>query len=137
MPLSVPGRVSMDVCGHRFNDVLAVRCIISAAVMKRASVAGKHLHRLCRAILAGLLLASVPALAAEPARVVILVGADPIQPAALVQIKALRNMLETSAPHGAEVYLDAIDGFRFGTDDLSPEFLALLKKSTRLSASIW
>ncbi|HKR38660.1 MAG TPA: ATP-binding protein [Paraburkholderia sp.] len=86
------------------------------------------MHRLCRAIVAGLLLASLPAFAAEPARVVILVGADPLQPAALVQIKALRNMLETSAPHGAEVYLDAIDGFRFGTDDLSPEFLALLKK---------
>lgn len=68
------------------------------------------------------------ALAAEPSRVVLLTGTDPIQPAALVQLRRVREMLETSAPHGAEVFLDAIDGFRFGTDNLTPEFLALMTK---------
>ncbi|CAG9250062.1 Histidine kinase [Paraburkholderia unamae] len=75
-----------------------------------------------------LLVASTAALAAEPVRVVILTGTDPIQPAALVQIRAIRSLLETSMPHGAEVFLDALDGFRFGAEDLTPEFLALMKK---------
>ncbi|WP_158762832.1 ATP-binding protein [Paraburkholderia acidiphila] len=101
--------------------VFAVVAMARAAVHRLAEVAGKMAA-------AWLLLGAAAALAAEPARVVILAGADPIQPAVLVQIKALRNILETSAAHGAEVYLDALDGFRFGTDDLGPEFLALMKK---------
>lgn len=65
---------------------------------------------------------------AGPARVVILTGADPSQPAVFVQIKGLRDQLEAAFPQGAEVYLDALDGFRFGAGDLTPEFLALMQK---------
>ncbi|WP_322032055.1 ATP-binding protein [Paraburkholderia sp. J76] len=75
-----------------------------------------------------LLTASTASLAAEPARVVILTGTDPIQPAALVQIRAIRSILDSSSPHGAEVFLEALDGFRFGAADLTPEFLALMRK---------
>ncbi|MDR5817973.1 ATP-binding protein [Caballeronia sp. LZ033] len=76
-------------------------------------------------------LAPIAAPGAEPARVVLLTGADPIQPAALVQIRAIRSVLEASSPRGAEVFLDAIDGFRFGAENIAPEFLALLQKKYR------
>ena len=90
--------------------------------------AGKLLHVLVHTAAVCLFVMSTATRAAEPAHVVIFTGTDPIQPAALVQIKQIRNMLETSAPHGAEVYLDALDGFRFGAEDLTPELLALVKK---------
>lgn len=66
--------------------------------------------------------------AAEPARVLILTGADPSQPAAFVQIRAIRSVLDAELPGGAEVFLDSIDGFRFGDEHLTQEFLALLEK---------
>jgi signal transduction histidine kinase len=66
--------------------------------------------------------------AVEPARVLLLTGADPSQPAAFVQIRAIRDVLDTEMPNGAEVYLDAIDGFRFGDEHLTPQFLALMQK---------
>ncbi|PVX86543.1 phospho-acceptor domain-containing protein [Paraburkholderia unamae] len=106
-----PGDRSTAVCGDPMHGVLAVLRYGMAVVMA-----------------ALLLVASTAALAAEPVRVVILTGTDPIQPAALVQIRAIRSLLETSMPHGAEVFLDALDGFRFGAEDLTPEFLALMKK---------
>ncbi len=64
----------------------------------------------------------------DPPRVVILTGADPSQPAVLVQIKTLRDTLGLATPKAAEVYLESLDGFRFGSEDLTPEFLALVKK---------
>lgn len=66
--------------------------------------------------------------AGEPARVLLLTGADPSQPAAFVQIRAIRGALDAGLPGGAEVYVDALDGFRFGDEHLTPEFLALLEK---------
>ncbi len=111
----------MHVCGHRRSGVLAALSSALARVRGLAEATGTI-------TLVWLLIGAAAALAAEPARVEILAGADPIQPAVLVQIKALRSILETSAANGAEVYLDALDGFRFGSDDLAPEFLALMKK---------
>lgn len=66
--------------------------------------------------------------AVESARVLLLTGADPSQPAAFVQIRAIRSVLDAELQGGAEVYLDAIDGFRFGDEHLTQEFLALLEK---------
>jgi signal transduction histidine kinase/ABC-type uncharacterized transport system substrate-binding protein len=73
-------------------------------------------------------LAASSAFAGEPARVVLLTGVDPIQPAALVQIRAVRSILDASAPAGAEVFLDSIDAFRFEDANLTSEFLALMRK---------
>ncbi|WP_084688018.1 sensor histidine kinase [Paraburkholderia oxyphila] len=67
-------------------------------------------------------------LAAEPARVLLLIGADPSQPAVFVQIHGIRRALDAGLPGDAEVYLDSIDGFRFGDAHLAQEFLALLQK---------
>ncbi len=89
---------------------------------------------LASAVRIGLLLCCLGAatatvsMAAEPARVLLLTGADPSQPAAFVQIRAIRNVLDAEMPGGAEVYLDSIDGFRFGGEDLTQEFLALMQK---------
>ncbi|MEM5316901.1 ATP-binding protein [Paraburkholderia sp. JHI869] len=110
------------------NGALAALRSVFALVMYRSVFATRLLRALAHSAAACLLGVSSAALAAEPAHVVIFTGTDPIQPAALVQIKQIRNMLETSAPHGAEVYLEALDGFRFGAEDLTPEFLALMKK---------
>jgi hypothetical protein len=118
----------MEVCGHRRYGALAALCNGLAVVLGCAAFAVKRFRTQTIAMAWFLLAASTAAFAAEPARVVILTGTDPIQPAALVQIKSIRNLLETSMPHGAEVFLDAMDGFRFGAEDLTPEFLALMKK---------
>lgn len=72
--------------------------------------------------------AATSAVAAEPARVLLLTGADPSQPAVFVQIRAIRSVLDAEMPGGAEVYLDSIDGFRFGDEDFTQEFLALMQK---------
>ncbi|WP_371881346.1 ATP-binding protein [Caballeronia sp. S22] len=66
--------------------------------------------------------------AAESPKVVLFTGADPIQPAALVQLEAIRKQLDASPLQGAEVFLETLDGFRFGSENLTPEFLALMKK---------
>ncbi|MFP6562670.1 ATP-binding protein [Paraburkholderia sp. B3] len=66
--------------------------------------------------------------AGEPARVLLLTGADPSQPAAFVQIRAIRSVLDEQMPYATEVFLDSIDGFRFGDEHLTPEFLALMEK---------
>ncbi|MDR3101043.1 MAG: sensor histidine kinase [Paraburkholderia sp.] len=72
--------------------------------------------------------AASAAVAAEPSRVLILTGADPSQPAAFVQIRAIRSMLDAELPGSTEVYLDSIDGFRFGDEDLTQTFQALMQK---------
>ncbi|SAK75482.1 ATPase [Caballeronia temeraria] len=61
-------------------------------------------------------------------RVVILPGADPTQPAVAIQIRALRSALTAAAPDGVEFYTDSLDELRFDRNDLTPQFLALLKK---------
>ncbi|WP_322044427.1 ATP-binding protein [Paraburkholderia sp. J67] len=66
--------------------------------------------------------------APPPAHVVLLTGFDPVQPAAHVQINALRSSLAAAFSRGAEVDLDVLDGSGFGVDDLMPDFLALTKK---------
>ncbi|SAL28890.1 ATPase [Caballeronia arvi] len=66
--------------------------------------------------------------AGERWRVVILPGADPTQPAVAIQIRALRSALTAAAPDGVEFYTDSLDELRFDSNDLTPEFLALLKK---------
>ncbi|MDR5785213.1 ATP-binding protein [Caballeronia sp. LP003] len=71
---------------------------------------------------------AAPAYAAPPAKVVLLAGADPVQPAAYVQLSAIRDILDAGLPQGVELYLEAIDGYRFSSDKLTPEFLALMKK---------
>lgn len=86
------------------------------------------LHRAVASLLFVVSTSLLAAIAPQPARVVILTGADPSQPAVFVQIKGLRDQLEKTLPQGAEVYLDSLDGFRFGADDLTPEFLALMTK---------
>lgn len=75
-----------------------------------------------------LLFAASGAVATEMPRVVLLTGTDPIQPAALVQIRAVRSVLDDFSSQRAEVFLDAIDGFRFDNEELTAEFLALLRK---------
>ena len=81
---------------------------------------------LCGLLLCRLLVESV--FAGEIPRIVLLTGADPVQPAALVQIQAIRATLETSFPDGVEVYLEALDGFRFEKNDVAAEYAALLTK---------
>ncbi|WP_250534599.1 ATP-binding protein [Caballeronia sp. AZ10_KS36] len=66
--------------------------------------------------------------AGEPWRVVILPGADPTQPAVAIQIRALRSALSAAAPDRVEFYTDSLDELRFDSSDLTPQFLALLKK---------
>ncbi len=75
-----------------------------------------------------LMLAASGAVASETPRVVLLSGTDPIQPAALVQIRAVRGILDDFSSQRAEVFLDSIDGFRFDNEDLTAEFLALMRK---------
>ena len=74
------------------------------------------------------LLAASGAVASETPRVVLLSGTDPMQPAALVQIRAVRSVLDDFPSQRAEVFLDSIDGFRFDNEDLTAEFLALMRK---------
>jgi hypothetical protein len=71
---------------------------------------------------------SGPALSAEAAKVVLFTGADPVQPAALVQIRTIRTVLESALPQRVEVFVESLDGFRFGDEELAPELLALVKK---------
>ncbi|SOE86909.1 Histidine kinase-, DNA gyrase B-, and HSP90-like ATPase [Burkholderia sp. YR290] len=71
---------------------------------------------------------SLHAYAADPWRVVILPGADPTQPAALDQIRAMRSELIAAAPDGVEFYTDSLDGLRFDTAAVMPDFLNLMKK---------
>lgn len=66
--------------------------------------------------------------AGHPWRVVILPGADPTQPAAQEQIRALRATLGAAAPDGAEFYTDSLDNLRFDSAELMPSFLELMKK---------
>ena len=94
----------------------------TATKLKMAVIRGK-----CRVVLVGLVLAS-HSFASEAPKVVLFTGADPIQPAALVQIQAIRNALEASTSQGTEVFLETLDGFRFGSENLAPEFLALMQK---------
>ncbi|WP_188131084.1 ATP-binding protein [Paraburkholderia panacisoli] len=75
-----------------------------------------------------LIAVALNAYATGPWRVVILVGTDPTLPAAMLQIVAIRGALEAAAPVGAELYVDPLDGVRFGGEALMPEFLALIKK---------
>ncbi|WP_181916728.1 ATP-binding protein [Paraburkholderia sp. BL27I4N3] len=71
---------------------------------------------------------STCAFAAHPWRVVILPGADPTQPAAQEQIRAIRSSLVAAAPDGVEFYTDPLDDLRFESAALMPDFLALLKR---------
>jgi len=66
--------------------------------------------------------------AGERWRVVILPGADPTQPAVAIQIRAIRGALAAAAPDGVEFYTDSLDDLRFDNNNLTPPFLALLKK---------
>jgi signal transduction histidine kinase len=68
------------------------------------------------------------AYAAHPWRVVILPGADPTLPAASEQIQVLRTTLAAAAPDGVEFYTDSLDGLRFDSAALMPDFLALMRK---------
>jgi signal transduction histidine kinase len=68
------------------------------------------------------------AYAAHPWRVVILPGADPTLPAAAEQIQVLRSTLAAAAPNGVEFYTDSLDGLRFDSAALMPDFLALMRK---------
>lgn len=61
-------------------------------------------------------------------RVVILPGADPTQPAAQEQIRAIRQTIAAEAPQGVEFYTDSLDDLRFDDAGLMPSFLALLKR---------
>ncbi|WP_141118819.1 hypothetical protein, partial [Pandoraea sp. PE-S2R-1] len=72
-------------------------------------------------------LAAAVVFAAPPSRIVILSGADPTQPAALVQIQAMRNVIQANSPAGTEIYLETLDGFRFDSGHLADELFALLK----------
>jgi signal transduction histidine kinase len=60
--------------------------------------------------------------------VVILPGADPAQPAAFEQIQTLRGTLAAAAPDGVEFYTDPLDGLRFNSAALMPDFLSLMRK---------
>ena len=103
--------------------------------IRLAAVAGARGGPLARCALALLLALSVlfafEARAASPWRVVILPGTDPAQPAVMLQDQAFRSALEGVAPNGVEYFTDALDGLRFGGDELMPEFLALLAKKYR------
>ena len=68
---------------------------------------------------------------AAPWRVVVVPGADPTQPAAVEQIRALRQSIEKASPGGAEFYIDALDGLRFDSAQLMPAFVELLKLKYR------
>ncbi|VVD72295.1 Sensor histidine kinase TmoS [Pandoraea aquatica] len=59
---------------------------------------------------------------------VLLTGGDPMQPAALMQTQAIRTVLNATLPLGTETFLDTLDGLRFGSDLLTPELFALLRK---------
>ncbi|MGC7403145.1 sensor histidine kinase [Pandoraea pneumonica] len=65
---------------------------------------------------------------AEPPRVVLLTGGDPMQAAVLMQTQAIRNVLNNALPLGAETFLDSVDGHRFSVELLTPELFALLRK---------
>ena len=96
-----------------------------------AAAAASHGAVLCGLIVFALVLLGLPvctASAAEPWRVVILLGVDPALPAAVQQDRAFRRALEAAAPNGVEYYTDPVDGVRFQGAELMPEFLALLAK---------
>ncbi|MDR5766141.1 MULTISPECIES: ATP-binding protein [unclassified Caballeronia] len=80
----------------------------------------------CLVLLLGMFSTAVHA--GERWRVVILPGADPTQPAVAIQIRALRSALTAAAPDGVEFYTDSLDELRFERNDLTPQFLALLRK---------
>ncbi|ACD20977.1 sensor histidine kinase [Paraburkholderia phytofirmans] len=61
-------------------------------------------------------------------RVVILPGADPTQPAAQEQIRAIRHSVAAMAPDGVEFYTDSLDDLRFDNAELMNSFLVLLKR---------
>ncbi|WP_157112214.1 sensor histidine kinase [Pandoraea faecigallinarum] len=65
---------------------------------------------------------------AEPPKVVLLTGGDPMQAAVLMQTQAIRTVLNAALPLGTETFLDTLDGLRFGGDLLTPELFALLRK---------
>lgn len=71
---------------------------------------------------------TLPALSAEPPKVVLLTGGDPMQAAVLMQTQAIRSVLNAELPLGSETFLDTLDGLRFGADRLTPELFALLRK---------
>lgn len=68
------------------------------------------------------------AAASTPWRVVLLSGADPAHPAALLLDRTLRHAIQAAAPNGVEFFADPFDGMCFGNSDLRPELLALLTK---------
>lgn len=97
--------------------------------MKGAKTSGRSICAwLCASVLVLWGMGAWAASSTQPAHVVLLTGFDPVQPAALVQINALRNRLEASLAQGAEVDIDVLDGSRFGADDLMPDLLALMRK---------
>lgn len=65
---------------------------------------------------------------ADPPKIVLLAGGDPMQPAVLMQTQAIRTVLNAELPPGAETFLDTVDSPRFGADRLTSERLALLRK---------
>ena len=75
-----------------------------------------------------LIVIALNAHAEAPWRVVILTGADPTLPGAVVQTTAIRGVLEEASSAGAEFYADSLDGLRFGGEALMPEFLQLMEK---------
>jgi signal transduction histidine kinase len=98
---------------------------IRAGVLARSAI---PLARRLRWLIALLLGICLNAHAVHPWRVVILPGADPTQPAAFEQIQALRRTLVAAAPDGVEFYTDSLDGLRFDSATLMPDFLALMRK---------
>lgn len=83
-------------------------------------------HMVCLFLVALLLSASHAY--AHPWRVVILPGADPSLPAAFEQIQTLRSALSAAAPDGVDFYTDSLDGLRFDSAALMPDFLALMRR---------
>ncbi|VVE35122.1 Sensor histidine kinase TmoS [Pandoraea iniqua] len=80
------------------------------------------------AVIASYGLVAPDASCAEPPKVVLLTGSDPMQAATLMQTQAIRAVLNDALPLGAETFLDSVDGHRFSAALLTPELFALLRK---------
>lgn len=100
--------------------------IIAANRARRVSAPGRVVRWLITVL--ALVGFSTCAYAGHPWRVVILPGADPTQPAAQEQIRAIRSSMSAAAPDGVEFYTDPLDDLRFDSAELMPDFLALMKR---------
>ncbi|MGF6875349.1 sensor histidine kinase [Paraburkholderia sp. MM5477-R1] len=98
--------------------------IVAAARARRAFAQARIMHWVFLVMLGFCTCAN----AEHTWRVVILPGADPTQPAAQEQIRAIRHSIAAAAPGGVEFYTDSLDDLRFDNAELMPSFLALLKR---------